>query len=129
MDRHYNTPVDRNYSPERSDATQDTTLTTYTHKCGHASDPVMPAMRDSTERYACKACNAAVREVRVVGDTYRNASKLRGLGLTWDAADKAWVGRCNPDNLPRGCRDAGASAGHGPCRHCGTYCYGDCQAN
>ena len=44
--------------------------------------------------------------VYVVGDTYPHRRELKDLGLRWDRAHRAWVGRVDPADLPTGCRVA-----------------------
>jgi hypothetical protein len=85
--------------------------------------------------------------VAIKGNTYPVKDQLKALGGKWDAAGKAWM---VPDEKAEQARALvpAATTYHGlgrnaalsgnrrncpdvtkPCRKCGTYCYGDCEAN
>jgi len=88
---------------------------------------------------------------RLTGDTYSCRSMIKSIWHgTWDAATKSWV--VEPDivfntindhsnpilrtliiNGNPNPQDADISSvnerDQHPCPHCGTYCYGDCQAH
>lgn len=89
-------------------------------------------------------------KVQIAGNTYACRELIKGRGGRWDAAAKtwaideaAWAILANLDNgrATRDCyvvRDATPATArayqpaHGinqPCRKCGSYCFGDCEAN
>ena len=83
--------------------------------------------------------------IAITGNTYPVKDQIKALGGKWDANSKSWI---VPDDkaeqaralLPavapkqttyrnlssnrRNCPDVTK-----PCRKCGSYCYGDCEAN
>jgi hypothetical protein len=96
--------------------------------------------------------------IEIGGKTYNVREYIKSAGGKWQATTKTWaiddlswakLVESKP-NLMRGCMPVGGSIGGeavarinaaqaadrpmrlrpaGPCRHCGSYCYGDCQAN
>ena len=85
--------------------------------------------------------------IAIKGNTYPIKEQLKALDGKWNAADKAWM---VPDELAEQARALlpAATTYHGlnrnaalssnrsncpdvtkPCRKCGSYCYGDCEAN
>jgi len=80
--------------------------------------------------------------VYLTGNTYPYRDDLRRAGLKWDAAGKVWVGtREQAEKVTERFANhrivtmtamptkATPAASRGPCRRCGTYCYGDCSAH
>ena len=92
--------------------------------------------------------------IAITGNTYPVKDQLKALGARWNPDKKAWM--VEPA-VAEQARALVASAGpkyqqaapysnkrrygndgeynrpaytqHGPCRKCGSYCYGDCTAN
>lgn len=92
--------------------------------------------------------------VQISGNTYSCRDLIKGRGGKWQAASKTWaiddkqwavLAALDNGRATRGCMIVGGVMGGrtetpqadrpqrlrpaGPCRKCGSYCYGDCEAN
>lgn len=84
--------------------------------------------------------------VQIGGNTYNCRDMIKGRGGKWDATSKTWtistdawtiLSALDNGRATRGCHIVGGKpvapaayrkAINQPCRKCGSYCYGDCEA-
>ena len=107
------------------------------------------ALKDAHKRFQRAALNAAYKKlrVRISGNTYKNMGKIKEhADVKFEGASKTWVGVVSFDgyeyittycygvtisiisnDLP--VINKGVSGVTAPCKKCGTYCFGDCEAN
>ena len=107
------------------------------------------ALKDAHKRFQRAALNSAYNKlrVRISGNTYKNMGKIKEhADVKFEGASKTWVGKVSLDgyeyittycygvtisiisnDLP--VINKGVSGVTTPCKKCGTYCFGDCEAN
>lgn len=81
--------------------------------------------------------------IAITGNTYPVKDQIKALGGKWDANSKAWMVPEDKAEQARALLPAAAPKQNAyralpsnrrpdvtkPCRKCGSYCYGDCEAN
>lgn len=83
--------------------------------------------------------------IAITGNTYPVKDQIKALGGKWDAASKSWMVPDDKADQARALLPAapvkqntyrsvssntrGIPGVNMPCRSCGGYCYGDCEAN
>ena len=76
---------------------------------------------------------------RIHGNTYPVRADLKALGAKWNPSERAWYvageaarrkAQAIVDAVPaQAPRQSFTPHSSGLCKKCGSYCYGDCEAN